>query len=154
MDIRRTLLILIAFVIIAFVQALPIKEIKNPERINDGANAFEQHKIGQLWSDSDFTPLMTDSDCKGGQKCSSDDDCCLYLGSRLSCDKSRGCLVPKEKGSDWSRCQTPSFWEKRGGNNKINNNHRGKWERGHRKTKPSEEEKLWFATGSKRQHEI
>jgi len=49
MDIQRTLLILNAFVvIIAFIQAFPIEEIENPEEINDGANAFDQHNLRQL----------------------------------------------------------------------------------------------------------
>jgi len=126
MDIQRTLLILIAFVIIAFVQALPIKEIENPEGINDGANAFDQHNLRQLFQDSDCN----------GRKCSVDDDCCWEEYSfihSLGASMMNAELVRQRAVNDLD-VTTPSFWETRGGKNNINNNHRGKWERGHRKT--------------------
>jgi len=76
MDIRKTLLIFIAFVIIATVQpglqALPIKEeIENPEGINDGAKAFDQHNLRQLYPDRFTDPKFCKiaKDCCNKQYC-------------------------------------------------------------------------------------
>jgi len=76
MDIRKTLLIFIAFVIIATVQlglqALPIKEeIENPEGINDGAKAFDQHNLRQLFPDRFTDPKFCQKtkDCCNKQIC-------------------------------------------------------------------------------------
>jgi len=91
MDIRKTLLIIIAFVIIAAVQALPIKEeIENPEEINNGAKTFDQHNLRQL------SPRSQDSDCltRWSDKCKSDADCC----GAMECTEYYQCNTVKPKG--------------------------------------------------------
>jgi len=87
-----TLLMLTAFVVIPIVQGSPIKEKENRETVNDGANAFDQHYLRQLhpkWRE-------WDPDCE--RKCSSKEDCCVYMGVHDRCMWHGECLQAIHKG--------------------------------------------------------
>ena len=66
------------------------REIENPEGINDGANAFDQHNLRQLF------PRSKDLDCDG-RKCTSDDDCCRSLVREC---KNGKCLYPEPRSGE------------------------------------------------------
>ena len=65
------------------------REIENPERINDGANAFDQHNLRQLFQDSDCN----------GRKCSVDNDCCWEEYSSTWCINDE-CRIGTAKGGE------------------------------------------------------